>query len=51
VRGDTATNVLKPAKVSTGATIPVPLFVNEGDWIKVDTRDRKYLERAKPPSS
>ncbi len=50
VRGDTATNVTKPAKVSTGATIPVPLFVNEGDWIKVDTRDRKYLERAKAPS-
>lgn len=49
VRGDTATNVTKPAKVSTGATIPVPLFVNEGDWIKVDTRDRKYLERAKAP--
>ena len=49
VRGDTATNVLKPAKVSTGATIPVPLFVNEGDWIKVDTRSRSYLERAKAP--
>ena len=49
VRGDTATNVTKPAKVSTGATIPVPLFVNEGDWIKVDTRERRYLERAKQP--
>lgn len=49
VRGDTATNVTKPAKVSTGATIPVPLFVNEGDWIKVDTRERRYLERAKGP--
>lgn len=49
VKGDTATNVNKPAKVSTGATIAVPLFVNEGDWIKVDTRTRTYLERAKAP--
>jgi elongation factor P len=49
VRGDTATNVTKPAKVSTGATIPVPLFVNTGDWIKVDTRERRYLERSKGP--
>ena len=49
VRGDTATNVQKPAKVTSGATIPVPLFVNEGDWIKVDTRTRSYLERAKAP--
>jgi elongation factor P len=51
VRGDTATNVTKPAKISTGATVNVPLFVNEGDWIKVDTRTRGYLERAKPPSA
>ncbi|MFZ5892584.1 MAG: elongation factor P [Myxococcota bacterium] len=50
VRGDTATNVTKPAKISTGATVPVPLFVNEGDWIKVDTRSRSYLERTKAPS-
>jgi elongation factor P len=50
VRGDTATNVTKPAKISTGATVAVPLFVNVGDWIKVDTRDRAYLERAKAPS-
>ena len=50
VRGDTATNVTKPAKISSGATVPVPLFVNEGDWIKVDTRSRSYLERAKAPS-
>jgi elongation factor P len=49
VRGDTATNVTKPAKISTGATVPVPLFVNQGDWIKVDTRSRSYLERAKAP--
>ncbi len=47
VRGDTATNVTKPAKISTGANVPVPLFINEGDWIKVDTRTRSYLERTK----
>jgi elongation factor P len=49
VRGDTATNVQKPAKITTGATVNVPLFVNEGEWIKVDTRTRSYLERAKAP--
>jgi len=47
VRGDTATNVTKPAKISTGANVPVPIFINEGDWIKVDTRTRSYLERTK----
>jgi elongation factor P len=45
VKGDTVTNVLKPAKVETGATINVPLFVNEGDIIKVDTRTDTYIER------
>jgi len=49
IKGDTATNVTKPAKISTGATVAVPLFVNEGEWIKVDTRSRSYLERAKSP--
>lgn len=49
VRGDTATNVTKPATISTGATIAVPLFVSVGDWIRVDTRSRSYLERAKAP--
>ena len=49
VKGDTATNVTKPAKISTGATVSVPLFINEGEWIKVDTRTRSYLERAKEP--
>ena len=49
VKGDTATNVTKPAKISTGGTVAVPLFVGEGDWIKVDTRNRAYLERAKAP--
>jgi elongation factor P len=47
VKGDTATNTLKPAKVETGATIMVPLFVNEGDKIKIDTRDKSYYERVK----
>ncbi len=47
-RGDTAkTNVKKPAKLETGLEVPVPLFVNEGDVIKVDTRDGQYLERVK----
>lgn len=49
VKGDTATNVTKPAVVSTGATVAVPLFINEGEWIKVDTRTRNYLERVKAP--
>jgi elongation factor P len=49
VRGDTATNVTKPAKITSGATVQVPLFINQGEWIKVDTRSRSYLERAKAP--
>lgn len=49
VKGDTATNVTKPAKISTGATVAVPLFINEGEWIKVDTRTGGYLERTKAP--
>ncbi len=47
VKGDTATNTLKQATVETGAIIMVPLFVNTGDKIKVDTRDRSYSERVK----
>lgn len=46
-RGDTATNAMKPAKLETGATINVPLFVNEGDKLKVDTRSGSYVERVK----
>lgn len=46
-RGDTATNVMKPAKLETGAEINVPLFVNEGDFLKVDTRTGEYVERVK----
>ena len=45
-KGDTATNVTKPAKLETGAEIKVPLFINEGDKIRVDTRTGEYLERA-----
>jgi elongation factor P len=47
VRGDTATGATKPAKVETGATVNVPLFINEGDIIRVDTRTGEYLERVK----
>jgi elongation factor P len=46
VRGDTAKSGSKPAKVETGAVVKVPLFVNTGDDIRVDTRTRQYLERA-----
>ena len=45
VKGDTATNVTKPATVETGAVINVPIFVNEGDVIKIDTRSGEYLSR------
>ncbi len=47
VRGDTATNATKAATVETGATINVPLFVNPGDRIRVDTRTGQYVERAR----
>ncbi|MES2629433.1 MAG: elongation factor P [Bacteroidota bacterium] len=47
IKGDTATNAMKPATLETGAEIRVPLFVNVGDVIKVDTRDRSYVERVK----
>ncbi len=46
-KGDTATNVTKPATVETGAEVKVPLFINPGDRIKIDTRTGEYLERAK----
>ena len=47
LKGDTATNTLKPAKVETGAEIRVPLFINEGELVEVDTRDGSYLGRVK----
>jgi len=46
-RGNTATNVMKDATVETGANVKVPLFINEGDLIKVDTRSGEYSERVK----
>ncbi|MCH8318188.1 MAG: elongation factor P [Bacteroidetes bacterium] len=47
IKGDTATNALKPATLETGANIKVPLFIKEGEMIKVDTRDGAYVERVK----
>lgn len=46
-KGDTATNVTKPAVVETGAEIQVPLFINEGDIVRIDTSDGSYIERVK----
>jgi elongation factor P len=47
VKGDTATNATKPATLETGAEIRVPLFINEGDLVQVDTRDGSYVNRVK----
>lgn len=47
LKGDTATNTLKPATVETGATVRVPLFINEGETIEVDTREGSYVGRVK----
>ncbi|MHC5202297.1 elongation factor P [Myroides sp. LJL119] len=47
VKGNTATNATKPATVETGATINVPLFINEGDKVKIDTATGAYMERIK----
>lgn len=46
VKGDTATNTTKPATLETGAEVQVPLFINEGEMIRVDTRTGEYIERA-----
>ena len=46
VRGDTATNVTKEAVLETGAVVKVPIFINEGDLLRIDTRTGEYLERA-----
>ena len=46
LKGDTATNTLKPATVETGAEVRVPLFINEGERIRIDTRTGEYMERA-----
>ncbi len=47
VKGDTATNTLKPATIETGAEIRVPLFINQGDTVKIDARTGDYMERVK----
>ena len=47
VKGDTATNATKLAKIETGAEIQVPLFINENDKVKIDIRQGKYVERVK----
>ena len=47
LKGDTATNATKPATVETGAEVRVPLFINEGEFIEIDTRDGSYLNRKK----
>jgi elongation factor P len=47
LRGDTANNALKQAKIETGSTVMVPLFINVGDKIRIDTANRTYIERAK----
>ncbi len=46
VKGDSASNVTKPAKVESGLELKVPLFINEGDKVKIDTRTLEYVERA-----
>jgi elongation factor P len=47
VRGDTATNVTKPAKIDNGYEILVPLFINQGDWVRIDTRTGQYVDRVR----
>lgn len=47
LKGDTATRTLKPATIETGATVSVPLFVNEGEMIRINTKTGEYLERVK----
>ncbi len=47
IKGDTKSSAMKPAQLSTGTTVNVPLFVNTGEWIKIDTRTGQYVERVK----
>ena len=47
MRGDTATKTLKPVSIDTGATVMVPLFVNEGEKIRINTKSGEYVERVK----
>ena len=46
VKGDTVTNVTKTAKLETGLEVQVPLFINQGDVLTIDTRDARYVRRA-----
>jgi elongation factor P len=47
VKGDTKSNTTKPATVSTGAVVQVPMFISEGEWLRIDTRTGAYVERVK----
>jgi elongation factor P len=47
IRGDTVTGATKPATLVTGFTVAVPLFVEQGEWIRIDTRTGEYLDRVK----
>ena len=47
VRGDTASGGIKPAKLSTGAVVRVPLFIEQGETVKIDTRSKEYVSRVK----
>ena len=47
LKGDTTSKATKPAQLETGVTIQVPLFIQEGETVKVDTRDKRYIERIK----
>ena len=49
IKGNSATNAMKPAVVSSGYRLNVPLFVNQGEWIRIDTRSGDYVERCKRP--
>ena len=50
-KGNTATNVTKPVTLETGAEILAPAFINQGDWLRVDTRTGEYIERTKDPGA
>ena len=50
-KGNTATNVTKPVTLETGAEILAPAFINQGDWLRVDTRTGEYIERTKEPGA
>ena len=47
MKGDTASGATKPATLETGAVVSVPLFIKEGDVLRIDTRTREYVDRAK----